>query len=125
MLVQNTGNYVRHIGVRLIPGVNKLNESDVISFKEALEHPLNQYLVEHGEIIVPSDFGGKESDSISGLDANKAVELIKDTFELALLDVFLKEESEKKKRKTVMEAIDKQIESIKNPPEDKIVKDQE
>lgn len=125
MLVQNKGEYVRHIGVRLIPGVNKLSLTDEESFKQALEHPMNQYLVDHGEIVLTTGSNGEVADSLAKLNGKKAIELIHDTFELAVLDSFKQEEAGNGNRKTVLDAINQQIESIKNPPEDKIVKDQE
>jgi len=122
MLVQNLGNFVRHIGVRLIPGVNNLSLSEGQKFKKALEHPLNKYLIDKGEIVIAQD---DDFASLASLDAKKAIELVNDTFELATLQQFREEEAAKGNRKTVIEAIDKQIESIKNPPEDKIVKPEE
>jgi hypothetical protein len=118
MLVHNKGDYVRHIGVRLIPGVNNLPEAEFKEFHNALNHPLNKYLVEKGEIVIPPD-------TISNLGDKEAISLIKDTFALNVLDGFNEEESNNSKRKTVLKAIEQQIESIKNPPEDKIVKDEE
>ena len=116
MLVQNLGEFVRHIGVRLIPGVNNLSLSEGQKFKKALEHPLNKHLIDKGEIVIAQD------DDFASLDAKKAIELVNDTFELATLQKFREEEAAKGNRKTVIDAIDKQIESIKNPPEDQIVK---
>jgi len=125
MLVHNKGDYVRHIGVRLIPGVNKLSFDDEAVFKEALKHPMNQYLVDQGEIVLATADNGEVADSVAKLSGRKAIELINDTFELSVLEAFKKEEAANANRKTVLDAIDKQIEFIKNPPEDKIVKDEE
>lgn len=111
MLVHNKGEYVRHIGARLIPGINHLNQEDAAAFKEALKHPLNSYLVDElGEITY-------EDGGLSDLSAQKAIAAVNETFKLETLESFKKDES----RKTVLEAIDKQIEAIKNPPKDKIV----
>lgn len=125
MLVHNKGEYVRHIGVRLVPGVNKLLSFQEKKFEEALKHKLNQHLVDSDEIVIIKDANEKKVDTLSSLNAEKAIELIKDTYELAALDQFLKEEESGRKRKTVIEAIQQQIEYIKNPPEDKIVDDDE
>lgn len=114
MLIQNTGKYVRHIGVQIIPGVNNLSEEDTKKYLEAAKHPLNKYLVETGEIKV-------KGASLKELNANDALALVADTYDLKLLNDFQKEDT----RKSIQDAIEKQIESIKNPPEDKIVTDEE
>ncbi|MFX3616229.1 MAG: hypothetical protein ACE3JK_01695 [Sporolactobacillus sp.] len=115
MLVQNKGEYVRNIGVRLIPGVNRLSGAESKLYAEEVKHPLNKYLVEHGEIAVVSP------GDISSVSPEKAVLLVNDTFDLGLLDQFTKDESVKRKNKTILNAITVQIESIKNPPKDKVV----
>lgn len=121
MLVHNKGEYVRHIGVRLVPGVNKLLAFQDKEFEEALKHPLNQHLVDKGEIVIVRDEKEEKADTISTLNADKAIDLVKDTFAIETLNGFLKEEEEGKKRKTVLEAIQEQVEGITNPPDDKIV----
>ena len=110
MIVHNTGNYIRHIGVRLIPGANLLSENDVESFLAESKHPLNKVLLDTGEIKV-------ELEDISDLSAPKVTALVKDTFDLALLEEWKGTET----RKSILKAIDDQIESIKNPPEDKVI----
>ncbi|MFT8928523.1 MAG: hypothetical protein ABF969_04220 [Sporolactobacillus sp.] len=112
MLVQNKGDYVRHIGARLLPGVNDLSVVESKAYAEAAKHPLNKVLIDK-EIFVVS------KTDITAVDANAAIEVVNDTFDLGLLDKFKK--AENGKRKTVSDAIDVQIESIKNPPEDKVV----
>ena len=126
MLIHNKGNYVRHIGTMLVPGVTRLSPSDAEAFQEAVKLPLNKKLIEAKEIeIVKED--NNESDeastvsSISELNADKAILLIKDTFDLGLLGAWGVEEAEGKNRKTVLDAINDQIESIENPPEDERV----
>ncbi|NMH83275.1 hypothetical protein [Heyndrickxia coagulans] len=114
MLVHNKGEFIRHIGVRLIPGANRLSEDDAAQFKVALEHPLNQLLVEEEEITY-------EDNGLADMAAAKAIKLVNDTYDLNTLEQFRQEE----KRKTVLDAIEKQIESIKSPPEDKIVNPEE
>jgi hypothetical protein len=114
MLVQNKGDYVRHIGVRLIPGTNNLNPVDAEAFKKALEHPLNKHLVDELEEIVVQEGG------ITDLTPSKAKLLVKDTFDVTVLEEWRGVET----RKAVLNDIAKQIESIKNPPEDQIHKDE-
>lgn len=121
MIVHNKGEYVRHIGVRLVPGVNKLLAFQDKKFEEALEHKLNKHLVDTGEIVIVQGAKKEKADSISALNAENAIDLAKDTFSLETLEEFSKEEEAGKKRKTVLEAIQEQVEAIKNPPEDKIV----
>ena len=110
MLVHNKGNYIRHIGVRLIPGTNSLDEFETQAFYKALNHPLNKLLIKSGEILL-------EDSSLAELNTNKAIELVKDTFDLSLLQEWKESET----RKTVLKGIEEQIESIKNPPEDKVI----
>lgn len=109
MIVHNKGKHIRHIGVRLIPGANQLNGDEGESFLKAAEHPLNKVLL-NNEIFY-------ELKDLNDISAPKATVLVKDTFDLALLEEWKASES----RKTVLKAIDEQIEAIKNPPEDKIV----
>lgn len=112
MLVHNKGNYVRHIGARLLPGVNYLSADEAKNYAEAAKNPLNKVLISKEiEVVSKTD--------ITAVDANAAIELVNDTFDIGLLEKF--KSAENGKRKTVSDAIDAQIESIKNPPEDKIV----
>lgn len=114
MLVQNKGNYVRHIGARLLPGVNDLSVEESKAYAEASKHPLNKVLIgKEIEVVSKTD--------ITAVDATAAVGLVQDTFDLGLLDKFKAAENGKGKRKTVLDAIAEQVESIKNPPEDKVV----
>lgn len=121
MLIHNKGEFVRHIGVRLVPGVNKLLSFQEKQFEEALNHKLNQHLVDSGEIVIVKGEKEEKAASLSVLNAEKAIDLVKDSFSLETIEGFLKEEEEGKKRKTVLGAIQEQIEDIKNPPEDKVV----
>lgn len=117
MIVKNLGKYIRHFGdVRLIQGTNKLDESETVLFKEALNHPLNKVLIKSKEI----EYEEKAS-SISDMNAKDAEKAIKDTFDLNLLDEFLEDEEGGKKRATVIKAIEAQVDSIENPDEDTIV----
>ncbi|EKD5213681.1 hypothetical protein OR284_000304 [Enterococcus faecalis] len=125
MLVHNKGSYIRHIGnVRLIPGVNDLDNSDAEEFIKGMELPLNKALENQGEIeILDQPQKGKTKNSVgfSELAANKAVESIADTFDLELLEKWLEEEQANKNRTTVVKAIENQIDDIKNPNEDSVV----
>ncbi|WP_419882784.1 hypothetical protein ACN6MY_03685 [Peribacillus sp. B-H-3] len=51
MIVRNTDKYVRHIGVRLVPGDNELSLSDQEKFQEVYSNPLNQHLLKDIEIV--------------------------------------------------------------------------
>lgn len=110
MIVHNKGNYIRHIGVRLIPGANELKEDAIDVFLQECDHPLNKVLIDNKEIVF-------ELKGISELSAPKASSLVKDTFDLNLLEEWKDAET----RKSVLKAIDEQIEAIKNPPSDKII----
>jgi hypothetical protein len=114
MLAQNKGDYVRHIGFRLIPGTNNLNPVDAETVKKAMELPHNKYLLDKVEEIVVQEVG------ITDLTPAKAKQLVKDTFDLAVLEEWKGVEN----RKAVLNDIAKQSESIKNPPEDQIHKDE-
>lgn len=130
MLVHNKGPYIRHIGdVRLIPGMNELNDSDAKAFIGGMELTLNKALEKKGEIEIldkTKKGNANELAGLSGLTANKAVESVADTFDLELLEKWLEEEQANKNRTTVVKAIENQIDDIKNPDEDSVVKtDQE
>jgi len=118
MIVQNKGNYIRHFGtVRLVPGVNQLGVEDIKAFKTSLGNKLNNFLVDSGEIIF------EESKKITDRKADEIIELVSDTYDLDALGQFLNEEENRgsKKRATVINAIQNQIEAIKNPNKDDIV----
>jgi hypothetical protein len=125
MLVHNKGSYIRHIGnIRLIPGVNDLDNSDAEAFIKGMELPLNKSLERLGEIeILDHITKGKSKKAVgfTELAANKAVESIADTFDLELLEKWLEEEQANKNRTTVVKAIENQIDDIKNPNEDSVV----
>lgn len=122
MIVHNKGKYIRHIGeVRLLPGANQLSEKESKSFKADLANPLNQKLVDGGEIEVVGADDKDSSDPLAGINAGEAIELILDTFDISLLEEWAAVET----RKTVAKAIKEQIEAIKNPPEDKVVNTEE
>ncbi len=126
MLVHNTGNFIRHVGdVRLLPGVNELNEKQATQFKADMQNKLNAALEKSGEIkVLESKKKGKKESSdegFGGLAANEAIKAVNDTVDIALLEKWLAEERENKKRPSVIKAIENQIEDIKNPPADDIV----
>jgi len=117
MIVHNKGKYIRHFGtVRLIPGTNRLNTEDTKAFKISLSNKLNKSLVDSREIYF-------EERKFTNLNAPDALELIRDTYDLSVLNQFLKDEEAKgtKKRSTIIETINAQIDAIKNPDNDKIV----
>lgn len=104
MLIHNKGNYIRHAaGVKVIPGANTLNDDD---FEKFTAHPLMQKLIEAGEIVVPE--GSLKTKSLAGLNADDAIELVKDTFSVEYLEEFKKGET----RKTVLSAIDEQLKTL-------------
>ena len=130
MIIHNKGNYVRHIGAMLVPGVTQLSPDQAEAFNLEVKYPLNQYLIDSKEIeIVKEETADPEETkvaaSISELGAEKAIELVKDTFDLSQLGSWGTEEAENKKRKTVLEAINAQIDSIENPNPDDIAKTDE
>ncbi|EAC2289008.1 hypothetical protein FAL77_10155 [Listeria monocytogenes] len=117
MIIENTGNYVRFLGtVRLVPGTNNIGTEHAEELEKALKHPLNQYLIDSDELKVPDNF--HEDSSLNDFNATKATMLVKDTFDLGALNEFLAEETTNGNRKTVIDAINKQIESISNPPQE-------
>ncbi|MEH7214776.1 hypothetical protein V7079_22725 [Priestia megaterium] len=103
MLVQNKGKYVRHAaGVMLVPGANRLSLSD---WKKFSAHPLIQDLVENEEFVAH-----ESAKTTKDLNANEAIELVKDTFSLSLLEEWKSTE----KRSTVLAAITEQSDLIVN-----------
>ncbi len=106
MLIHNKGKYVRHSNdVMLVPGVNNITPEEWEKFKAP---KLAQILIDKGE-IVPQE----EDKDIADLNAKDAIELIEDTFNVALLEEWKAGEE----RKTVIEAIEKQIKHIKGEEE--------
>ena len=120
MLVHNKGNFIRHFGnVRLIPGTNELDQKQAAELNEQMQYPLNKALLDKEIVIV----GGvkAESKSIADLNVNDTAVLVADTFDVALLEKWLEAEKADKKRKTVILAIEEQIEAIQNPDKEDIV----
>ncbi|MCI3027693.1 hypothetical protein LMF32_00895 [Desemzia sp. C1] len=119
MLVQNKGEYIRHVGVRLIPGTNNLESEEAEAFKEAIgTNPLDKALV-NKELFYDAE---KPDAAIKDIKANDALALIADTFDVNLLNQFHDEEEESKNTRTsVLKAIETQIASILDPNEDDIV----
>ncbi|MFJ6210590.1 hypothetical protein [Lysinibacillus sp. NPDC092081] len=101
MLVQNKGNYSYTANdLTLVPGTNKVDEKEFESF---LTHPLMKHLNDKGEFAYDSE---KTKPS-----AKDAIAMIEDAFDIDMLEALKAEED----RKTVLDAIDKRIEELKNP----------
>lgn len=112
MLVHNKGEHARHIGVYLNPGTNELSEKDAAKFTKVYENPRLQHLMSDIEVVKENE---DSSSAFSGLNAKKAIELVRSTSDPALLEQFRKEETEGESRKTVLEAIDSRSETLLNP----------
>ncbi|SFP18568.1 hypothetical protein [Salibacterium halotolerans] len=115
MLVHNKGKYVRHAaGVRLLPGTNEISTAE---WKRFSGHPIAKRLIEKDEVVTfekESSEGEAGDDtegvqSVTEINANPAIDLIRDTFEPELLEKWKQEEEEGDSRKTVIDAIDKQL----------------
>lgn len=101
MLVQNKGNHSYTANdLTLVPGTNKVDEKE---FEHFLTHPLMKHLNDKGEFVYDSD---KTRPS-----AKDAIAMIEDAFDIDMLEALKDEED----RKTVLDAIDKRIEELKNP----------
>lgn len=113
MIVQNNGNFIRHIGdVRLIPGANDVPEQLKEGFESELEKPLNAALVKSKEIVVQTKAKGGSADKTTDMKANDAIALIGDTFDKTLLEAWLDDEkSANKPRASVIKSIEEQIET--------------
>jgi len=126
MLVHNKGNYIRYFGdVRLLPGANELDEKQAKEFSEQAKNKLNAAVIDRKEVVVASTGKGKEAASLEDLNANDAMLLIADTFDLVLLEKWLTDENKGKKRVTVIKAIEEQADEIKNPNPDDVVNQEE
>lgn len=102
MLVHNKGNYTRVAnGVTVIPGANHLSDEE---FQAFMKHPISKKLIEIGEISVPAG----QAPSISELNADEAIALIKDTHSVEFLQQFKEGET----RKTVLAAIEEQLATL-------------
>ena len=98
MLVHNKGNYTRHAsGVALIPGANQVEAAE---FEKFAKHPLMKKLVDTGEIVAQK--------GLKDLNADEAIELVKDTYSIEYLESMKVDET----RKTVLSAIEAQIKEI-------------
>lgn len=101
MLVQNKGKYVRHAaGVTVVPGANQLEDA---AWKKFSGNSLMKKLIDRGEI----EAMGK-AQSTKDLNADKAIVLVEDTFNVSLLNEWKAAED----RKTVLEAIQSQLDTI-------------
>lgn len=97
MLVNNKGNHSYEAnGVVLNIGTNNVDENDLQTF---LDHPLMAKLDKQGVFVY-----GKTS-------AKDTISLVEDTFDIDTLEKMKADED----RKTVLDAIDKRIEELKNP----------
>ncbi|KZE64973.1 hypothetical protein AWM68_20900 [Fictibacillus phosphorivorans] len=107
MLVQNKGNYILHAaGVMLIPGANKISEAE---WKDFSSHPIMKKVVDDGDVVAH-----EEEKDFKDLKAKEAIELVKDTHDVALLNEWQEGES----RTTVLEAIDAQLAVLNGENED-------
>ncbi|OES45236.1 hypothetical protein [Domibacillus iocasae] len=98
MLVQNKGKHVRHAaGVMVIPGANQIEDA---AWKKFSGHPLMKKLISAGEIEAMG-----QAQTTKDLKADKAIALVKDTFDVSLLTEWRAAED----RTTVLEAIDAQL----------------
>lgn len=101
MLVQNKGNHSYQAnGLTLAPGTNKVDEKE---FDRFLSHPLMAHLDKQGEFVYDSE---KTKPSAKDLIA-----MIEDSFDVDMLNELKQDED----RKTVLDAIEKRIEELKNP----------
>ncbi|OES45235.1 hypothetical protein [Domibacillus iocasae] len=114
MIVNNKGEHARHIGVYLEPGANVLSEKDATKFTKVYEDPRLQHLTNDIEVVKENEEDSSSS-AFTSLNAKQAIELVKSTSDLALLEQFRKEETEGDGRKTVLEAIDARVEVLSNP----------
>lgn len=99
LLVNNKGNHSYEAnGVVLNIGTNNVKENDLQTF---LEHPLMAKLEKQGVFVYEK---GKSS-------AKDVIALVEDAFDIDTLEAMKANED----RKTVLDAIDKRIEELKNP----------
>lgn len=106
MLVHNKGNYTRIANdVKVIPGANTVTDDEFTAF---VKHPMVKTLISHGEIAIPEGQTIANAVSLKDLNADEAIELVKDTFSIEYLEQFKVDES----RKTVLAAIDARIAEI-------------
>jgi len=104
MIIRNIGRFVKHIeGVMLLPGTNEVTDKQ---FKKISAHPLFEKI---DDLVV------EKKKEITKLTVKEAKELIEDTFNPELLRSW----KEKDSRTGVIKSIDKQLEELLNPPEDK------
>lgn len=101
MLVQNKGNHSYTANdLTLVPGTNKVDEKE---FERFLTHPLMKHLNDKGEFIYDSERARPS--------AKDVIAMVEDAFDIDMLEELKGDED----RKTVLDAIDKRIEELKNP----------
>lgn len=112
MVIKYNHTGVKGIGsIKLLPGVNfGVDEKE---WKKWEKNPIIQAEIEEGTIEVMHEGGTQEKISIAKMKVNEAKELIKSTTSVELLEHFQSETS----NKTLLKAIDAQIEEIKAPVE--------
>jgi hypothetical protein len=109
MIVQNKGKYVRHAaGVMLVPGANQIDDAD---WKKFSSHSIVKTMIDNGEIEAM-----EKAKTTKDMGADKAISLVKDTFDPSLLNEWKAVED----RKTVLEAIDEQLAEIQGDPNSKL-----
>lgn len=128
MIVNQTKPNLLHVnGKKLMPGPNKV---DLKWWSETRKHPSIQKRLDAGTIIEEQDFDemmeatsqGENPEAESTLDvsllkdmkANQAINVVKETTSLELLQAWLGVEE----RASVVKAIEKQITELKTPLED-------
>lgn len=105
MIVHNKGNFARVAnGVTVIPGANTLSAAE---FKDFTKHPIIKTLINDGEVVIPEGQEG-QVESLSSLNAENAIALVKDTHSVE----FLEKLREGEDRKTVLSAIDEQLAAL-------------
>lgn len=107
--ILNHTKHIKHVGnVSLNIGGNEVNEKDwdVVS-----KHPIVKIWLENGDVEVEK---GDLEDITKIVPANKAVLVIETTFSQGKLQKWLETET----RKTVIDAIEKQIEYLEKEKED-------
>lgn len=107
-IINNT-KYVKHIGeVSLNIGANVIEEEKYNAVKE---HPIVKRLIEDGDIEVQE---GNLDDITKVTPGSKAIKVVETTFSKETLQKWLDTET----RKSVVEAINKQLEYLKKEKKD-------
>lgn len=127
LIKRNRPNMLTIERIKIFPGVNSFDKKEEIETLE--KHPLFVELMENGvhtKIEKPAEKDPKKPEakteivsSIELMNMNDALKVVKDTLNPKTLEQMIEAEEEKAGRKKVLRALEKQLESLKVPEDER------